>query len=250
MMSVVIAALIFLIAGVALLIYAWTVPSSQILWAGLVRGPAKGRAIALTFDDGPAPPFTEQILDILRHHQAPATFFVCGKNVERFPEVIRRIQEEGHALGNHTYSHPFLFFCGRSKIADEIDRTQEAIEKVTGYRPAIFRPPYGIRWFGLSRVLSDRGMKLIQWSDTGFDWKYQTDAIVRAALRNLVPGAVILLHDGQEILAPGAVNRSRTVKALPAILEGIRRAGFNLVTIPELLSETTIAPAGSSIWAR
>src|SRR2546428_147413 len=85
----------------AFLYYACTVPSSQILGPTLVRGPAEGRRIALTFDDGPLSPFTEQVLDILRERRVPATFFVCGKNVERFPEILRRIHEEGHGLGDH-----------------------------------------------------------------------------------------------------------------------------------------------------
>ncbi len=225
-----------LIAAGGITGYACAVPSSQVLWRAFVRGPAEGHRVALTFDDGPAPPFTEQILDILRERGVPATFFVCGKNAERFPQMVRRIHAEGHALGNHTYAHPFLCFRSRKRIAGEIDRTQSVIEEATGRRPRLFRPPYGIRWFGLLPVLRERGMSLVQWSDTGYDWKSDTDAIVRATLDKLAPGAIILLHDGHEPAPRAGVNKASTVKALPAIIEGARNAGLTFVTLPELLA--------------
>src|SRR2546426_9010410 len=121
-------------AGVAsgLAWYGCAAPSSQLLGPSLVRGAAHGRRIALTFDDGPAPPFTEQILDILRARGIVATFFVCGRNVERHPDVARRIVAEGHTLGNHTFSHPFLCFRSRRSMAGEIDRTQRSEERRVG----------------------------------------------------------------------------------------------------------------------
>jgi len=99
------------IAGFALFsiyCYAWSIPTLQLFGPALLRGPQVGRRVALTFDDGPAPVFTEQILDVLRGRNVKATFFLCGKNVERYPEIARRVKAEGHAIGNHTYSHPFL----------------------------------------------------------------------------------------------------------------------------------------------
>lgn len=217
------------------LFYACAAPSSQVFGPALVRGPDGDRRVALTFDDGPAPPFTEQILDILRARGIPATFFVCGKNVERSPEILRRIHSEGHTLGNHTYSHPHLYFRRRAEIAEEIDRAGDAIEKVVGYRPGIFRPPYGIRWFGLYPVLRERGMRLIQWSDTGYDWKYGTDAIIQASLKRAGPGSVILLHDGHDARPPQEVDRSKTVAALPAILAGLMKAELKFVSVKDFL---------------
>lgn len=221
----------------AALYYACSVPRSQLLGPALVRGPARGRRVALTFDDGPAPPYTEQILDILRDRKVPATFFVCGKNVERFPEILHRIQAENHAIGNHTYSHPFLYLKSRARIAEEIDRTQAIIERVTGQRPKFFRPPYGGRWFGLFLLLRERGMRAIQWSDTGFDWKkdFGPAEIVRATLRGLDAGSVILLHDGHNVFPPDQVDCSSTVAALPAIIEGAQKAGFAFVPLEEFL---------------
>ena len=226
-------------AGGALLWYACSVPSSQVFGPALVRGSREGRRVALTFDDGPAPLFTGQILDILRDYRVPATFFVCGQNAERHPDLVRRIHAEGHTLGNHMYSHPYLYFQSRRKIAEEIDRTQEVIGRLTGCRPRLFRPPYGVRWFGLYPVLRERGMHVVQWSDTGYDWENDAEAIVSLTLRHLRPGSVILLHDGFNVHTPGGqIERSDTVKALPSILDGGLKAGFTFVSVRDFLPGT------------
>ena len=217
-------------------VYAWSEPTWQVFGPALVRGPTEGKRIALTFDDGPAPPFTEQILDILRSRNVKATFFVCGQNIERHPELLRRIHAEGHLLGNHAYSHKFPYFRSRAFFAEEIDRTQGLIENVIGQRPAIFRPPYGARWRGLYEVLNERGMRLVNWSDTGYDWKCDTEEIVQRTLAKLGPGSIILLHDGKNTLPAGEVDRSGTVRALPAILDGVSQAGFTFVPLSEFLS--------------
>lgn len=214
--------------------YACMAPWSQIFGPSLVRGPAGSQNAVLTFDDGPAPPFTDQVLDILAEHKISATFFLCGKNVERHPEIARRILREGHTIGNHTYSHPLLFPRSRKFIAREIDRTQEAIERVTGVRPTLFRPPYGGRWFGLMPILRKRGLKLVMWSVAGFDWKYKTQAIIRITTRKLHSGAVILLHDGHEQPPAGGIDQSSTVQALPAIIEAASKAGLTFVPIKDI----------------
>lgn len=240
MTAVILAALAFF----GLLLYACSAPSSQILGPTLVRGPSEGHRVALTFDDGPAHPYTSQILDILRDRHVPATFFVCGKNVERYPEIVRRIHAEGHTLGNHTFSHPFLYFKSPARMAEEIDRTQTAIERVTGQRPLLFRPPYGARWFGLFRVLRERGFAAVQWSAPSFDWakKKRAADVARITSRRLSSGAVILMHDGREPRAPGKVDASITVTALPLIIEEARRKGLHFVPIEEFLECSAVSP--------
>jgi len=218
-----------------LYVYAWSIPTLQLFAPAILRGPARGNRVALTFDDGPCAGYTEQILDILRQRSVKATFFVCGQNVERSPELLRRVHAEGHTIGNHSYSHPFPFFRSRAFFRREIDLTQEVIEKVAGKRPQFFRPPFGARWLGLQAVLEERGLILVNWSDTGYDWKLGTEGIVRETLKTLRPGAVILLHDGQRAYPPQRVDRSPTVKALPAILEGAVKAGFTFVSLEDLL---------------
>jgi peptidoglycan-N-acetylglucosamine deacetylase len=250
--------LILILVGVAdalamALWYACSWPNSQVLGPALVRGPRTAKRIALTFDDGPFSPYTGQILDTLREHGIHATFFVCGKKVEQYPDIVRRIHAEGHTLGNHTWSHPYLYFLSRAKMAEEIDRTQGAICKITGQATKLFRPPYGARWFGLYSLLRERGMTLIQWSVNGSDWKLRAEDITAAVCAGLSPGAVILLHDGrqssggyfQRLLRKNAPSldrgqlsaaRSQTVEALPAIIRHAREAGFKFVPVEEFCS--------------
>jgi peptidoglycan/xylan/chitin deacetylase (PgdA/CDA1 family) len=232
------AVLILAAVGLAFGLWFWWAcaePSSTFFRPVLIRGPREGKRISLTFDDGPAERFTEQVLDILRQQHVPATFFVCGKNVEEHPELVRRMVAEGHEVGNHTYSHLFVCFKSRRRMAAEIDRTQAIIEKVIGFRPNIFRPPYGARWFGLIPTLLERGMHLIQWSATGYDWKKDVKGITEAALRELKPGAVVLLHDGRETRPSSEIDRSRTILALPAIIDGARQQGYTFAPLRDFL---------------
>jgi peptidoglycan-N-acetylglucosamine deacetylase len=227
---------LILIAGCAgALAYACIIPSSQVFAPVVNRGPADSRSVVLTFDDGPAPPFTERVLDILSEHKISATFFLCGKNVERYPGTALRIVREGHTVGNHTYSHPFLFARSGRFIAAEIDRTQETIERVTGVRPTLFRPPYGARWFGLMPVLRQRKLKMVMWSVAGFDWKYKTQAIISSTIRRMHPGAVILLHDGHEHPPAGGIDQSSTVEALPAIIKAVSQAALTFAPIEKII---------------
>ncbi len=218
-----------------LYLYAWSIPTLQLFGPAILRGPTDERRIALTFDDGPAERFTEEILDILRERNVKATFFVCGEHVDRYPEIVRRIHAEGHTLGNHTYSHPFLYFHTRRFFAQEIDRAQEAIEKAVGARPRFFRPPYGARWLGLYSVLGQRNLRLVNWSDTGYDWKLDAEGIVRETLKTLGPGSIILLHDGLRSFRPREIDQSATVRALPAIIDGARKAGLQFAPLSEFL---------------
>jgi peptidoglycan/xylan/chitin deacetylase (PgdA/CDA1 family) len=123
-------------------------------------------------------------------------------------------------------------------MAEEIDRTQAIIESVAGFRPRIFRPPYGARWFGLIPTLLERGMHLILWSAAGYDWKKDVQGITKAALRGLKPGAVILLHDGRETRSATEIDRSHTVSALPGIISGTRRQGYTFAPLRDFLSAT------------
>jgi len=235
------AVLIIAAVGLALGLWFWwacATPSSTFFRPVLVRGPQEGKRISLTFDDGPSEQFTGQILDILREHHVPATFFVCGRNVEDHPDLLRRISSEGHEIGNHTYSHPYLYFRSRQRIAAEIDRAQVAIEKVIGFRPRFFRPPYGARWFGLVPTLLERGMHLILWSAAGYDWKEDVQGIAKAILRELKPGTIILLHDGRETGSAVEIDRSRTVLALPGIIAGARQQGYTFTPLKDFLSST------------
>jgi peptidoglycan/xylan/chitin deacetylase (PgdA/CDA1 family) len=224
-----------LLTGLGVLVwYVVAAPASQALCPTLTRGSGAGAVIALTFDDGPGEQ-TPQILDILKAAGVRATFFLCGSNVELHPEHARRIADEGHEVANHTYSHPRLLGRSPGKIAWEIDRAQKVIEHATGRRPRWFRPPYGLRWFGLAAILERQGMHAAMWSVNGRDWKRPAAAITEQLLRQTHPGAIILLHDG---LPPGETgDRQPTVKALQAALR-LLGGRYRFVTVSEIAGDS------------
>lgn len=236
MMAIAVGLLVIAGCG-AVVTYACVAPASRAFRPVLIHGPARSRNVVLTFDDGPTAPFTEQILDILAEHKVTATFFLCGKNVERHPEIAQRIVREGHTIGNHTYSHPLLFLRTRKFISGEIDRAQEVIERFTGVRPSFFRPPYGARWFGLMPILRARGLRMVMWSAAGYDWKYHTQAIIKATIRGIRSGSVILLHDGRECRPPEEIDRSGTVEALPAVISAAKDAGLTFVPLEDFAAK-------------
>src|SRR5580700_11963406 len=139
------------VASAGALAYAVRVPSCALLAPSVHRGAGVRPAIALTFDDGPSES-TPELLEILSRHRAPATFFQCGANVRRLPQVSREVAALGHEIGNHTDTHPKLYFQSARFIHAELARAQETIEQTTGFRPRLFRAPYGARWFGLRQA--------------------------------------------------------------------------------------------------
>lgn len=206
--------------------------ADDLRWGDVVRRVAtRERVVALTFDDGPREPFTTQILDALRDQGVTATFFLIGENAQRHPGVVRRIAREGHALGNHTWSHPSLVEIPAWEAREQIRRGQEAIERITGRRPLLFRPPFGAMagLAGQRGPVAESRSLAIMWSVEASDWS--TDSPQRVAvrtLRNVSPGDVILLHDG-------GGDRSHVVTATRWVVGNLTRRGFHLVTVPELL---------------
>ena len=210
--------------------YVVAAPRSQVLGKTLVCGPPDSGKIALTFDDGPGEA-TPLILDILKKAGIRATFFLCGQNVERFPIYARRIAEEGHEIGNHTYSHPRFLWKTPGRIAWEIERAQNVIAHHTGRQPKLFRPPYGIRWFGLFPILSRNQMRVIMWSVNSKDWRSPAPRIVSRVLRGVTPGAIILLHDGVPPHQSG--DRNGTVEAVGEIV-GTLGERYRFVPVSEM----------------
>lgn len=197
------------------------------------HGSADEKKIALTFDDGPNKPYTSEILDILKRDNVKATFFLIGENVERYPEVARRIANEGHAIGNHTYRHPDLLAKGGIfKMGREIDKTDRAILGATGVKVRLLRPPYGS---GGNIEAQKRGLYIIKWSVSGGNGgkEIAADKIVKNVVENTENGSIILLHDGKK-LEIGA-DRSQVVKALPDIISILKHQGYEFVTVPRLL---------------
>jgi len=192
--------------------------------------------IALTFDDGPNEPYTSRVLGVLEQYGVKATFFLIGQNVQRHPEVCRRIATTGNVVGNHSYHHhkSLCLRLGRA-IAREIEMSHQAIHECTGFEPKLFRPPHGFRTPWLMRTVHRLGYSVVTWDSMTDDWRANTpvDEIVRAIVRRAKPGSVIVLHDGRDT-RPG-YDRTQMLQALPQIIDTLRQRGFDFVTIPELL---------------
>lgn len=217
----------------ALGLFVWYVvaaPTSQFLGKALVCGPDAPPKIALTFDDGPGET-TPAVLALLKKSGARATFFLCGQNVERFPQFARKIAEAGHEIGNHTYSHPRLLWKTPGYIALEVGRAQNLIAHHTGRRPELFRPPYGLRWFGLFPILARHSMTAVLWSVDGLDWKLPAGKITDRVLAQTRSGSIVLLHDGVPPRESG--RRENTAEALARILQ-VLEGKYQFVTISEM----------------
>lgn len=186
------------------------------------------KVIALTFDDGPWPKSTEQILDILKKNQIKATFFFIGKHLENFPEIGKKVAEEGHVLGNHTWNHPMASYLSEDRVKSEVGKTAELIDKLTGMRTPLFRPPGGIQTNGLAKYIEEKKQVVVLWSSDSFDWRDAQGSLTDNVLRSATPGGIVLLHDG-------GGNRSGTVAALPVIIDNLKKQGYKFVTVPELL---------------
>ncbi len=185
--------------------------------------------VALTFDDGPVEAYTDSVLDVLDAHHAVATFFVVGSSVEQHPELAQRIVARGHALGSHSYSHQRMILHGQSFYRTEVERTDSLIH-AAGQRGAIpFRPPYGNRLVGLPWYLRQTGRTTVLWSIEPDTWYREADSMAAHVLREVRPGAIILIH--VEI-----ASRREGRAALPAIIDGVRAKGYRFVTVPELLA--------------
>ncbi|MEG4090629.1 polysaccharide deacetylase family protein [Microcoleus sp. Pol12B4] len=185
------------------------------------------KAIALTFDDGPWPKTTTQILDILKENNIKATFFWVGKYLQNSPEIGKQVAEAGHAIGNHTWNHEYLQY-NENGASREIDRTSSLIEDLTGIQTSMFRPPGGILNNGLTAYAQKKNYAVVMWSADSFDWRTLTESLIDNVMRQANSGGIVLMHDG-------GGNRARTVKALPDIIARLRNEGYSFVTVPELL---------------
>ena len=195
--------------------------------------PNTNRMLALTFDDGPNGAATEKILDTLKHFNVKATFFLIGTNVNRYPEIARRIVREGHQVGNHTFSHPRFDRISFQEMTREIDAGANAISGATGVKPTWFRPPYGINGFGLEEICRAKGYAIAGWSGHAGDWNpHCAVEIAERIITQATPGDILLLHDVRETRTDS--DRQSTVDAVYLILERLTREGFRFVTLAEL----------------
>jgi peptidoglycan/xylan/chitin deacetylase (PgdA/CDA1 family) len=231
-LGVVEAALVSAAAAVSVAAYAVRGKSSSLVAPSVWHGDRNRRAVALTFDDGPSES-TPALLDLLARFDAKATFFMCGANVRRLPQIARRVADAGHEIGNHTETHPPLYFKSPAFIEREIARAQDSIAQATGVTPRLFRAPFGVRWPGLRAAQQRHRLTGVMWTIIGRDWKLTAPQVADLVLRNTRNGAIFCLHDGRALTATPDIRA--TLDAVRIILPALREQGFAFETVSGIL---------------
>jgi peptidoglycan/xylan/chitin deacetylase (PgdA/CDA1 family) len=214
--------------------------SSQVFGPSVYRGCGKRRSIALTFDDGPSPG-TLELLDYFAKEGVKATFFQCGLNVRRHPDISRTVSEAGHEIGNHTYSHARLcpqlgwHIQVRSPqfILDEFALAQAIIQAEAKVEPKLLRAPYGLRWYGIGEAQRTLDLLGVMWTVIGHDWEWPSTRIFDRIRRRAAPGGIVCLHDGRDIQPNPDV--SETSKAVKQLIPCLKNEGYTFETVSEIL---------------
>jgi peptidoglycan/xylan/chitin deacetylase (PgdA/CDA1 family) len=221
------------LGGIAMLL-AMRGASSALFWRTRVvaRVPTREKIVALTFDDGPHPTFTPELLRLLDRYEVRATFFMIGRRMQQYPEVVKAVLAHGHAIGNHTYSHPRdLTAETPAQVRGELEQCEQVIERVGGRRAYLFRPPRGLMDGAVFRAAAAEGYQTILWTVSADHHDAPTpELMARRVLDHIRPGGIILAHDGV------FCTRWKDVAATPLIIEGLQRRGYRFVTVPELLA--------------
>lgn len=185
------------------------------------------KKIALTFDDGPSK-ITLEVLDILKKYDVKATFFCIGKNIEKHPEIIKRILSEGHQVGNHSYNHSHFFdFYNTKNILEEIKKTDALLEKFTSKKIRFFRPPYGVTTPSIRRALQLSGHKVIGWNIRSLDGGMKNQEVIyNRIIKRVSPGGIVLLHD----------TAKHSVLVLEQFLQFLQQNNYTVISVEKLLN--------------
>lgn len=196
------------------------------------NGPRNEKVIAITFDDGPHPKETNQILDVLKDYDVKATFFVAGKHVEWYPEAVIRATKEGHEIGNHTFSHPDIKSISKSQLEQELLKAQNIIYDKTGKKPTLFRPPYGSYNKNIVELSKKHNYKIVLWSTLDAkDWSTTSpNKIANVILNKVTNGDILVLHDY------GTIHPNPTIQALRIFIPEMKKRGYEFVTVSELIN--------------
>ena len=188
------------------------------------------RVVALTFDDGPHPPFTNNLISVLDRHRVKATFFLVGKNVQMFPDIAKTLIQKNHEVGNHSYSHTPLIYRSPSFVRAQITKTDSVLRAIGVTGEIFFRSPYGANLFVVPYILSELDKTNINFDVVPRDWEEKNPVIIaERVIESVKPGSIILLHDGDG-------PRQATVDAVDIIIEQLRKDNYTFVTISELLT--------------
>jgi len=185
-------------------------------------------AISLTFDDGPHPEFTSKVLDLLKSDNAKASFFLIGKNAEKYPELVKQIIAEGHVIGSHSYVHTNNYgFLSRNKVTKDIMKSQKVLFDITKKRAQFFRPPFGVTNPNIARAVKNLSLKTFGWSVRSYDTVAKnSEGVIKKITTNLIKGDIILLHDTSEL----------SVEILEKLLKYLKTKNMNSVTLSTLFN--------------
>ncbi len=185
--------------------------------------------IALSFDDGPHSMYTQEILSVLREYNIKATFFVIGKNASYYPDILSQIKEEGHEIGNHTFSHSLNKNISEENVANDLKKCRDIIKRICGYDVKFFRPPGGILNDKVKETVNSQGYKIVLWNIDTKDWAHASvDSITKNVLQNTKSGSIILFHDY-------IFKDSPTVESLKIVIPKLKEQGYSFVTVGELV---------------
>jgi len=199
-----------------------------------VQLPNGKKLVALTFDDGPYHPYTQKLLAVLEEKQVKATFFVVGNNASKNPEVVTLVTSKRHEVALHAEEHKDFLKLNKQELVGNILRGKKLLEELTGKPVKYLRPPHGFRDWAVMEAASDAGLKVVNWSVIPRDWTNPgAQEIADHVCKNVTPGAIVLLHDGD---APAqTASREQTVEATALIIDELRKQGYNFVTVSQLL---------------
>jgi peptidoglycan/xylan/chitin deacetylase (PgdA/CDA1 family) len=203
----------------------------------IYRSDGPHKVVALTFDDGPSPLWTPMILEELKKADVKATFFMIGRHVESYPEIARRVAEEGHEIGNHSFNHHVLIYYKMDELEKEIKDTEKMIKDVTGQTAKYFRPPKAWLTDEEKRKIKGMGYKIVLWSLNSKDWvTFDDKYIIKYLLHRIRPGDIILFHDSGGVFSAEGGDRHETVKVISRLVEKLREKGYEFITISGLLN--------------
>ncbi|OMF22221.1 polysaccharide deacetylase [Paenibacillus sp. FSL H8-0548] len=213
----------------------WVTLNKQFPNAFFLNGPRHSMRVALTFDDAPDSRYTPAILDILAEHHVCATFFVVGNRAAKYPSITKRIHNEGHVIGNHSYNHSVLSSLSMANYQNQIWKTDAIIQSIVGYSPHFIRPPYGELLPQQVKWSKQAGFTIVNWDVDSVDWKNNpsSSVVLQNIKSTLRPGSIVLQHAG----GGDNQNLAGTLAALPKLIKLLQSKGYELVTLPELLGQ-------------
>lgn len=208
-------------------------PGNSFYGPVLTHVDTKDKVIALTFDDGPYPPYTQQLLAVLQEKQVPATFFLVGENAVKHPKLVQQLKAHGHEIALHANVHQDLLKLDKEQLHANIAEGKAALEKISSTKINYMRPPHGFKDWAVMEAIEASGLQAVNWSIIPRDWTNPgVEVIAERVIKDAKPGAIVLLHDGDS--PKQTASRQQTIKAAAIIIDKLRAEGYTFVTISEL----------------